>query len=156
MQRYRIVNHLEPPVAAYIAGLVDGEGTVTLTSTHRNERRRIVLAISNTDRPMLEYVRDIVGAGLVTAKRTYRAGHTPGFCYTIKSRQALDLLSQIACFLRTYRRARADIALASYIRSTPRNGKYTPALEINRSAFEREFFAVGAGPRNAMRKPDGS
>jgi len=153
MERYRIVNRLEPSVAAYIAGLVDGEGTVTLTCNHRNERRHIVVAISNTDRALLDYVRDAVGAGHVTAKRTYRAGHTPSFCYCIKSRQALDLLSQIAGFLRTYRRVRADIALASYLGSTPRNGKYTPALERKRSDFEREFFAVGSGPRNT-RKPE--
>ena len=152
MERYRIVNRLEPCVAGYIAGLVDGEGTITLTRTHRNERRRIVVAISNTDRALLDYVRDAVGAGHVTGKKTYRPGHSPGFCYCINSRQALDLLSQIAGFLKTYRRARADIALASYIRSTPRNGKYTLALEKQRSNFEREFFAVGAGPRNAAQK----
>lgn len=153
MGRYRIVTRLEPRVAGYIAGLVDGEGTVTLTRAHRNERRRIVVAISNTDKALLEYVRDAVGAGHVTGKRTYRAGHSPGFCYCINSRQALDLLSQIAGYLRTYRRARAEIALASYIRATPRNGKYTVALEKQRSDFERAFFAVGTGPRNSTPKP---
>ena len=151
MEPYRVVNRLEPSDAAYIAGLVDGEGTVTLTCIHRNERRRIVVAISNTDRALLEYVQNTVGAGHVTAKRTYSVGHTPSFCYCIKSRQALDLLSQIARFLRTYRRARADLALASYLGSTPRNGKYTPALNRKRSDFEREFFALGAGPRNTAR-----
>ena len=96
MERYRVVNRLELCAAAYIAGLVDGEGTITLTSTHRGERRRIVVSISNTDRALLDYVRHAVGAGHVTGKRTYNVRHTPSFCYSIRSRQALDLLSQIA------------------------------------------------------------
>jgi hypothetical protein len=34
----RIINALDSPRAAYIAGLVDGEGTITLSRTHRNEQ----------------------------------------------------------------------------------------------------------------------
>jgi hypothetical protein len=152
MERYRVVNRLEAAAAAYIAGLVDGEGTITLTSTHRGERRRIVVSIANTDRALLDYVREAVGAGYVTSKRTYHVRHTPSFCYSIRSRQALDLLSQIARFLRTYRRKRADIALAQYIASTPRNGKYSRTLDGQRMQFEREFLAIGPGPRSKMAK----
>ena len=147
MDHYRVVNRLEPWAAGYIAGLVDGEGTITLTATHRGERRHIVVAISNTDRAMLEYVSSLVGAGLVTAKKTYNPRHTPSFCYSIRNRQALDLLSQIAGFLRTYRGVRAKIALASYISLTPRNGKYSPDVDARRRDFERRFLAVGPGPR---------
>lgn len=32
----------DPAVAGYIAGLIDGEGTITLTRVHRNENRRLV------------------------------------------------------------------------------------------------------------------
>jgi hypothetical protein len=152
VDRYRVVNQLELSAAAYIAGLVDGEGTITLTSTHRNERRRIVVSISNTDRALLDYVRDAVGAGHVTGKRTYSERHTPSFCYSIRSRQPLDLLSPIAGLLRTYRRKRADIALTRYIANTPRNGKYSAPLEGQRTQFEREFLAIGPGPRRKAPK----
>ena len=33
---------LPPRSAAYIAGLVDGEGTIALTALHRGENRRLV------------------------------------------------------------------------------------------------------------------
>src|SRR5579883_1786789 len=33
--------------AAYVAGIIDGEGTVTLTRTHRGEGRRPVVSISS-------------------------------------------------------------------------------------------------------------
>src|SRR5688572_11752451 len=103
MAFYRTVQSLDPETAAYLAGLVDGEGTITLTSMHRGERRRIVVSISNTDRSLLEFVRDAVGAGRITAKRTYSERHTPSFCYCITNRQALDFLRQISAYLRTYR-----------------------------------------------------
>jgi hypothetical protein len=39
--------------AAYIAGLIDGEGTITLTREHRGERRRMVVSIANTEMELL-------------------------------------------------------------------------------------------------------
>ena len=35
MSLYRRVNRLDPEIAAYIAGLIDGEGTITLCAEHR-------------------------------------------------------------------------------------------------------------------------
>ena len=147
MARYRTVNSLTPEVAAYVAGLVDGEGTITLTAEHRGERRRIIVCISNTDRSLLEYVQDAVGAGRITAKRTYNERHAPSFAYRLSSRQTLDLLSQVAGYLRTYRSKRASLALQRYLTLTPRNGKYSATTLQQRDAFERDFLAIGPGPR---------
>ena len=71
MTQYHIVRKLDPCDAAYISGLVDGEGTITLTAQHRNENRRLVLSISNTELPLLEFVRRTAGAGRITTKCTY-------------------------------------------------------------------------------------
>ena len=54
------------------AGIIDGEGTVTLTRTHRGEYRRPVVSISSTELPLLLYVRQIVGAGRITNKARVR------------------------------------------------------------------------------------
>jgi hypothetical protein len=145
---YRTVRRLDPETAAYVAGLVDGEGTITLSVEHRGERRRIVVSISNTDRSLLEFVRESVGAGRITGKRTYNERHTPSFVYRVTNRQALDLLSQIASYLKTYRAKRARMALQRYVALTPRNGKYPEAVLRMRDEFEREFLAVGPGPRS--------
>lgn len=128
--------------AAYIAGIVDGEGTITLSRLHRNEQRRIVVSISNNERALLEYIRETVGAGRISNKRTYGERHAPSYHYQISSRQALALLRQIAPHLRTYKAYRARLALATYLAVTPRNGKYTAELRALRDAFEREFFSV--------------
>lgn len=148
---YRTVQRLAPEAAAYVAGLVDGEGTITLSLEHRGERRRIVVSISNTDRALLEFVRETVGAGWITAKRTYSERHTPSFAYKITNRQALDLLSQIARYLKTYRARRAEMAIQHYVALTPRNGKYPEEVRRKRGEFEREFLAVGPGPRGRPR-----
>lgn len=151
LANYRTVQRLAPEVAAYVAGLVDGEGTITLSADHRGERRRIVVSISNTDFALLEFVRETVGAGRITGKRTYSERHTPSFAYKVTNRQALDLLSQIAAYLKTYRAQRAQLAIRHYVALTPRNGKYPQEVLQKRGEFEREFLAVGPGPRSRPR-----
>jgi hypothetical protein len=44
-----ICNDLSITGAAYIAGLIDGEGTVTLTRKHANENRQLAISISSTE-----------------------------------------------------------------------------------------------------------
>ncbi len=77
MVSYRTVNPLSPTDTAYIAGLIDGEGTVTLCRKHRNENHQLAISISNTEIELLTYVLDTVGAGKITHKRTVKLHHTP-------------------------------------------------------------------------------
>jgi len=42
--------------ASYIAGIIDGEGTITLTKLHEKEHRRPCITIASTDKELLEYV----------------------------------------------------------------------------------------------------
>jgi len=128
--------------AAYIGGLVDGEGTVTLSRRHRSENRRLVISISNTERQLLEYVLNSVGAGKITGKRTYQSHHTPSYTYTISNRQALALLNQIFPYMKTYKARRSDIILRDYIRLTPRNGRYTPEIKQARDDFEHNVMKI--------------
>jgi hypothetical protein len=142
MASYRSVQPLTVTEAAYIAGLVDGEGTITLTRYHRNENRRLVVSISNNERSLLEFVMQAVGAGRITTKRTYKDSHAPSFAYAITNRQAVDLLVQIAPYLRSYKSARSALVLKDYIRLTPRNGKYEKFEQAERERFEDELLAI--------------
>lgn len=63
MATYKKVRLLSLSEAAYIAGLVDGEGTITLTRKHAAENRQLGLTISNTEIDLLEFVKSAVGAG---------------------------------------------------------------------------------------------
>lgn len=128
--------------AAYIAGIIDGEGTITLTRTHRGENRRAVVSISSTELSLLTYVRSVIGAGRITGKVCAREHHSPSYAYCITSRQALQLLTQVTPFLRTYKSKRACMLLEDYTRLTPRNGRYTAEQQAARTEFETRFFAI--------------
>ncbi len=128
--------------AAYVAGIIDGEGTITLTRTHRSENRRPVVSISSCELPLLTYVRSIIGAGGITTKVCAREHHSPSFAYSIRSRQALSLLAQVAPFLRTYKAERARLLLEEYAPVTPRNGRYTADQRTARERLEARFFAI--------------
>lgn len=138
------VNELSVIDAAYIAGLIDGEGTVTLTRRHRNENRQLCVTISSTERQMLEFTRQTLNAGKITNKSISSIRHAPSYTYTIANRQALNLLRQIEPFLKSYKRLRVSLILRDYIRLTPRNGKYSPAVRSERRAFERAVLAIKA------------
>jgi hypothetical protein len=135
---------LSPEQAAYIAGLIDGEGTITLTSEHRGERRRLVVSIANTEMALLSFVLEATGVGKITKKKITKAEHTPSFSSRVTSPQALSLLAQIWPHLRSYKAKRAELALVHYTRLTPRNGKYSKGLASQRDEFESEFLAVRA------------
>src|ERR1700733_8760618 len=136
------IRKLRESEAAYIAGIIDGEGTITLTRTHRGENRRPIVSVSSTERALLQYLRLVIGAGRTTNKRRSRTHHSASFAYVISSRNALALLSQISQYLHTYKLRRANLLLREYLRVTPRNGRYFPSLKLARSAFERDFLAI--------------
>jgi len=133
---------LQSDCAAYLAGLIDGEGTVTLTRLHRYGNRRLVVSISNCELAILEHVRNGIGAGKITSKKTYREHHARSFTYQISSRQALQLLVQVVGFMKSYKAERARLALLEYLRVTPRNGHYRPEVAVARRNFEARLLAI--------------
>jgi hypothetical protein len=146
------MNVLSEVEAAYVAGISDGEGTITLTRMHRGEHRRPVVSISSTELSLLTYVQSVIGAGRITGKMRTREHHSPSFAYSITSRQALTLLTQVYPFLRPYKSQRALLLLEEYRRVTPRNGRYSAELRAAREQLEARFFAIStrAGtPRRA-------
>jgi len=141
---YKKVRNLKPDQAAYIAGIVDGEGTITLTRRHKDAYRHLALTISSTEPSMLQWIRDIVEVGQITSKRTYSRKHAPSYTYQIFNQQALDLTSQIYPYLRSYKRGRAKLVLRKYKKLTPRNGKYSENTLEQRGEFIESFFKIKA------------
>lgn len=142
MPGYRLTRQLTREEAAYIAGIVDGEGTIALSHRHRNDNRQLVISIASTERGLLEHIQRTVGAGRITSKRTTSTRHSPSATYAIDNRQALTLLEQIASYLRTYKAKRAELILRDYVRLTPRNGKYSAALRLDRNRFIEAFLQL--------------
>jgi len=139
---YGKLRRLNSVEAAYIAGLIDGEGTIALSHRTKNEYRRLEVAISNTDFKLLRQVKSSVGAGQIARKRPRNKRHAMGYTYRICNRQAFNLLIQISSYLKTYKRKRAELVLKNYIKLTPRNGKYSPRLLEQRKKFIKAFFSI--------------
>lgn len=161
MAKYREVRALSPVDAAYIAGLVDGEGTISLARKHAGDNRQLIISISNTEARILDFVLATIGAGKITRKRTTAAHHTPSLTYAIWNRQALVVLGQIGQYLRSYKQLRAELILSQYVRLTPRNGRYSSQLAHERNQFEQAVLSIrptssGLGRwREPLTKPDG-
>jgi hypothetical protein len=45
--------------ASYIAGIIDGEGSITLTRMHKGEHRRPCITIASTDKELLIYLKNL-------------------------------------------------------------------------------------------------
>jgi hypothetical protein len=149
---YMVVKDLTEPEAAHIAGLIDGEGTITLTRKHRNENRQLCISISNTELELLEFVLYAVGAGKITGKRIAQDHHTPSYTYSIYNRWALSLLGQLSRYLRSYKSKRAAIIQSDYVRLTPRNGKYSKKLAQQRKAFEELVLSTKPRTQTGLKK----
>lgn len=144
----RHVARLREADAAYLAGLIDGEGTIALSRRHSGEKRQLVVSISSTEIALVEWARHTPGVGKVTRKKTSRPHHAPGLTFSVANRQALGVLEQILPYLRSYKKRRADLVVAKYLRVTPRNGKYSVELLEARRRFEEEFAAISVRSRS--------
>lgn len=80
---------LDPTEAAWLAGLIDGDGTVALPRRHKNEHRHLEVSISNTDFALLEYVKSIVGVGRITRKRSIARNHRK-WCLSNQQSPSID------------------------------------------------------------------
>jgi hypothetical protein len=102
------MRQLSPEEAAYLGGLIDGEGTIALTRRHAGERRQLVVSISSTEACILAWVVRAIDAGKITKKRVTSSRHAPGLTYSVSNRQALALLADVAPYLRSYKKRRAQ------------------------------------------------
>lgn len=57
--------------ASYLAGIIDGEGSIILTRMHKSEHRRPCITIASTDKELLLYVQTLSG-GTITDKKNYK------------------------------------------------------------------------------------
>lgn len=146
MARYKSPLRLCPTDAAYLAGLVDGEGSISLTRRHARDQRQLVLSVANTEKILLDWILTRTGVGKITRKRIAENHHTPRFTYAVGNRQALNIPEQIAPYLQSCKKRRADLVLAAYVNLTPRNGRYSEAQRAARKKFVVQFMSITPQP----------
>jgi len=126
---------------AYIAGIVDGEGSITLPSYNRGTRYPVV-SVDSVDRELLEWLQATIGGTIVT-KAKYQDHHKQAYTWRVTRNAALQLLADILPYLRIERKkARASLLVNEYIKVTPRNGKYTDEMKLAKEELVQKFHQI--------------
>lgn len=130
--------------ASYIAGIIDGEGSITLTRMHQNEFRRPCISVASTDKELLYYLQTLTGGGIVSKKNYKPKKHKDSYALSIKNKnEVFQILRAVSPFLRVeQKRKRAIFILDNYDYVTPRNGKYNSELLKRKVNFEKDFFKL--------------
>lgn len=124
----------------YTAGLIDGEGTITLTRSKPTENRAPVVSVSSTTYEFMAYLKAGYG-GSICRHKTYREHHKQSWFWSVRGVAAIELLEQVAMFLlEPAKKRRAEMILLEYQQVTKRNGKYNELERRMKEDFERRFF----------------
>lgn len=129
---------------SYLAGIIDGEGSITLTRFHRNQYHSPCVSIASTDLELLEWVKLTIGSGKITSKKNYNEErHKDSYTYTIIYDDAIKLLQEIELYLVIYKKkARAQHIIAKYKKVTLRNGRYNEKQKLDKEQFYIDFIAL--------------
>lgn len=120
--------------AAYVAGLVDGEGTICFSSRKSSGRRAYWLTchltIANTDWNLLEKVVEITGNGYIRDSGTPKSGQKQGYSWRVGAVQARFLLPQLLPFLvLKHRQAECLLRYGTLLRRGRTEEAFLPEIE---------------------------
>ena len=112
---------------AYIAGIIDGEGTVTLSRAHVNETPAPKVSVANNSLLLLKWIKGKVGSGVVIKRTKREPQHGVQYVLDISDNAALELLAELKEYL-IIKKPHAKLLVSCYKAVTPRNGRYTKKL----------------------------
>lgn len=126
---------------AYLAGIIDGEGTIALTKLHKNDRfRSPVVSVANTSFELLEYLKNTY-KGSICIKKKYKEHHKLSGTWYVSYNNAILILSYIKPFLKIPSKIyRCNIILNEYKKLTLPNGKYSEKDILLKQNLEFKFF----------------
>lgn len=127
---------------AYIAGIIDGEGSIMLQRFHTNQYPAPCVSIASTTIELLTWLKDTIGYGVIIKKKNYNPEkHKLSYSFVIKHNNAIKLLEDIYPYLVIEsKRKRAEMIITQYKSLTPRNGRYTEEQLAKKEMFYEEFI----------------
>ena len=139
-------------IYAYTAGLIDGEGTISLTYRRKTcQYRWPMVTVPSCTVELTDFLRSQYG-GCICNKRVDKDGHTPSKSWRLSGDKALAFLQEVMPHLREPEKARrAGMLVKEYKRLTPRNGKYNPEQRTRKLEFEHRFLEGGQLSRQTAR-----
>lgn len=124
----------EKEICAYLAGFIDGEGSVHI-ARHANKNCKIGLelqlnvSITNTNKEILEWIKSRYGGYVIKCKK-YKTHHKTKYQYKAASNKAKRLLEDCLPYL-IEKKEQAEIAIYFCNRKThqPKRNRYNPMPE---------------------------
>lgn len=140
--------------AAWLAGYIDGDGCVSIHNQTNREFKRLVISIDSTDLCLLERVKQLTGTGTIVAKKKSQDHHSQAYSWRAGSAyKVIEILETILPYLQCPSKiGRARLVVENWRRVTPKNGKYTEEMKIEKREFEEKFLEIGSwrGYRNRV------
>lgn len=128
-------------ILSYAAGLIDGEGTITLVKNASNEKRAPIVSVASTTKELVDYMQRQFGGHVITLRRNMKVGHKQAYDWKVSRDNAIEVIRQVLPYMHEPEKIRRGrLILNQYKIVTPRNGKYTEEMNKLREAFEVEFF----------------
>ena len=130
--------------AAYLAGIIDGEGTVCLNRSYAAQFPTFqpLVAVTSTDIELLTWIKERAKGTIIKQKR-YVDHHTQAHIWRLKSDGALALLARTMPFMVIERKkVKAEALVTNWKRVTPRNGYYTEEMRKQKLEFVEMFRAL--------------
>jgi hypothetical protein len=128
-------------IVAYLAGIIDGEGTITLSKIHRTSKfRHPVISVSSTSYEILDFIHSHYG-GSISNHKIYKIHHKQSWIWKISYDNAIKFLADIYPYLLDKtKRHRTHLLITRYKQVTPRNGRYSEKMKQAKQQFEDDFF----------------
>lgn len=100
----------------YLAGIIDGEGSIMLLKFHHNQHPAPCVSIASISLELLEWIRSKIGIGTIKSKKNYKPDrHENSYIYTAKYNDALLLIEMIEPYLVIrQKKLRAQLILTTY------------------------------------------
>lgn len=129
---------------AYLAGIIDGEGSIMLTKFHNNQFPAPCITVASTSLELLYWIKDTTSMGSINSKKNYKPNkHQNSFAYIVKYNAAIKLLAEIEPYLIIpQKKLRAQLILNEYKGITPRNGRYSDEMKQAKEDFHNKFMSI--------------
>ena len=126
----------------YTAGLLDGEGTITLSrGSSTSKFRHPVVSVTNTSYELIDFLHKTFG-GTVCTQKVYKQHHKQSWVWKIAYNSAINFLEMIRPYMKEVSKCnRSDMILLEYKNITNRNGKYTKEEIDIKLKFETAFLS---------------
>jgi hypothetical protein len=135
---------MSPEDRAYIAGIIDDEGSIMLIKFHKHQHPAPCVDVSSASIELLEWILETAKMGRIQSKKNYKPhNHQNSYTYTVRYNDAIQLLNEIEPYLViSQKKQRAKLILTEYKALTPRNGRYSPELLKAKEDFYQRFISI--------------